>query len=86
VDEQWEAELLEYDQNIARANEIIGRLERDRLARGQESDSDLSILDSEQFEGIDISSDSEVAGDSEVKVSSRRLRSHRRQRGSDSDL
>jgi hypothetical protein len=39
---------------VARAHIIIARLQRDRLVRGRESDSDLSLLDSKQFEGIDI--------------------------------
>lgn len=53
LEDQFDAELVEYNLCIERAKVIVARLEKER-ARGQESDSDLSLLVSSQFNSIEL--------------------------------
>ena len=53
LEDQFSADLIEYDLQIARARAIVARLENDQ-SRGPESDSDLSSVASSQFEGMEL--------------------------------
>jgi len=53
LEDQLSADLIEYDLQIARARAIVARLEKDQ-SRGQESDSDLLLVASSQFEGMEL--------------------------------
>jgi hypothetical protein len=70
IEQQMEADLLEYNAQVARAWEIANRLEDEKLQRGQDSDSDLSSVGIGQFEGFELRGDSDfdTGGDRDIEV------------------